>query len=501
MALTQCWLVRTPYKNLFFSHKWHFHSQTPKALDPLIQNPPKAVDFADMANIYLGTDADEYEYYHDPELRRLAKEVKWREREQARREAQTLDANIANTNLRTGADAFEGYDGPEISVLAEQVIRFDREKVEREAQTLEAVGPRLLPTIDVVESTVADSSLSAADLLDSKVDEIQDQALDGIPSTVKDTTPEIISIAGTWIDELQDPTSGVNVYTVEDKTLDTPDILASERDEGQEPGSVAIVSTVVLKTRIPTSDMQLAALEMDTGLQFFHGDTSIEKLSLTLTDYSAKPLESARPNEAIEESDSFSVGQVLQFLGSLHSEDGDWVGLELKEASGNTDGIFNGNRYFECPHGHGLFVKRGIIGKNGDETTPKPIKATTREANHIQSLDSGPSDISHAPSPTVGDIQDMISDVVSDTSVSRLHGESDTAYIARLDFQLEIVSAQTLVVKLLNRDREMAEERVRQQERKQEYPRVHTDGTQGVDLAHTGTSVPIHLPQQASRST
>ena len=457
-----------------------------------------------MANIYLGTVADEYDFYRDPELRRLAKEVKWREREEARREAQTLDANKANTNLRTTADAFEGYNGPEISVLAEQVIRFDREKAEREAQTLEAVGPRLLPTLDVVKSTVADSSLSAADLLDSKVDEIQDQALEGIPSTVKDTTPEIISIAGTWIDERQDPASGVNVYTVEDKTLDTPDILASRRDEGQEPGSVAIVSTVVLKARIPASDMQLAAPEIDTGLQFFDGDISIEKLSLTLTDYSAKPLESARHDEALEESDSFSVGQVLQFrqatiryLGSLHSEDGDWVGLELKEASGNTDGIFNGKRYFECPHGYGLFVKRGIIGKNGDETTPEPTKATTRETNHIQSLNLGPSDVSYAPSPTVGDIQDMISGA---SSVSRLHGESDAAYIARLDFRLEILSAQVLVVKLSNRNREITQERVRQHEREQEYPSVHTDGSQGVGLAQTGTSVPVHLPQQASKS-
>jgi len=464
MALTQCWLVRAPYKNLFFSHRWYFHSQTPKALDPLIQNPPKAVDFADMANIYLGTVADEYDFYRDPELRRLAKEVKWREREEARREAQTLDANIANTNLRTTADDFEGYDGSEISILAEQVIRFDREKAEREAQTLEAVGPRLFPTLDAVESTVADSSLSAADLLDSKVDEIQDQALDGIPSTVKDTTPEIISIAGTWINELQDPASGVNVYMVEDKTLVTPDILASGRDEGQEPGSVAIVSRVILKARIPASDMQLTALEMDIGLQVFDEDDSIKKLSLTLTEYSAKPLESARHDEAIEESDSFSVGQLLQFrqatiryLGSLHSEDGDWVGLELKEASGNTDGIFNGKRYFECPHSHGLFVKRGIIGKNGDETIPEPTKATTREANHIQSLDSGHSGISHAPSPTVGDIQDMVSDATSDTSVSRLHGESDTAYITRLEFLLKIKSAQTLVLKLLNRDREVTE--------------------------------------------
>jgi hypothetical protein len=460
-----------------------------------------------MANINLGTVADEYDFYRDPELRRLAKEVKWREREEARREAQTLDANMANTNLRTVADEYDLYRDPELRRLAKEVKWREREQARREAQTLEAVGPRLLPTIDVVESTVADSSLSAADLLDSKVDQIQDQALDGIPSTVKDTTPEIISIAGTWIDEMQDPASGVNVYTVEDKTLDTPDILASGRDEGQEPGSVAIVSTVVLKARIPASDMQLTALEMDTGLQFSHGDTSIEKLSLTLTDYSAKPLKSACHDEAIEESDSFSVGQVLQFrqatiryLGNLHSEDGDWVGLELKEASGNTDGIFNGKRYFECPRGHGLFVKRGIIGKNGDEPTPEPTKATTREANHIQSLDSGHSGISHAPSPTVGDIQDMISDPTSDTSVSRLHGESDAAYITRLEFHLKIKSAQTLDLKIINRDREVTKERVRQQEREQECPSVHTNGTQGVGLAQTRTSVPIHLPQQASRS-
>ncbi len=38
----------------------------------------------------------------------------------------------------------------------------------------------------------------------------------------------------------------------------------------------------------PELDMQLAALQMDTGLRFFDGDDSIEKLSLTLTDYLQK---------------------------------------------------------------------------------------------------------------------------------------------------------------------------------------------------------------------
>lgn len=44
-----------------------------------------------MANTNLGTGDNEYDSYHDPSLRRLANEVKRRERDEARREAQALD--------------------------------------------------------------------------------------------------------------------------------------------------------------------------------------------------------------------------------------------------------------------------------------------------------------------------------------------------------------------------------------------------------------------------
>ena len=89
----------------------------------------------------------------------------------------------------------------------------------------------------------------------------------------------------------------------------------------------------------------------------------------------------------------FQVGQIIEltdgrsatirFLGSPHFASGDWVGVELDDASGKNDGAVQGRRYFECSAGHGMFVKPGAITIVEDEATPKPVPRLNEKANGV----------------------------------------------------------------------------------------------------------------------
>ncbi len=81
------------------------------------------------------------------------------------------------------------------------------------------------------------------------------------------------------------------------------------------------------------------------------------------------------------EPSEFQVGQtvelqdgrtaIVRFVGSAHFAGGDWVGVELDDATGKNDGAVQGERYFDCESGHGMFVRPGVT-KVIDQPTPKP---------------------------------------------------------------------------------------------------------------------------------
>eukprot|EP00049_Salpingoeca_infusionum_P006334 m.105252 g.105252 ORF g.105252 m.105252 type:complete len:602 (+) comp13276_c0_seq1:229-2034(+) len=48
---------------------------------------------------------------------------------------------------------------------------------------------------------------------------------------------------------------------------------------------------------------------------------------------------------------------VIKYLGKTDLGPGEWVGLELKERVGKHNGFVQGQRYFECPPGHGVFAR------------------------------------------------------------------------------------------------------------------------------------------------
>lgn len=47
---------------------------------------------------------------------------------------------------------------------------------------------------------------------------------------------------------------------------------------------------------------------------------------------------------------------IVRYAGGLVAKDGDWVGVELDNAVGNTSGLFKGIQYFHCRDHHGIFT-------------------------------------------------------------------------------------------------------------------------------------------------
>lgn len=87
---------------------------------------------------------------------------------------------------------------------------------------------------------------------------------------------------------------------------------------------------------------------------------------------------------------SNAVKATVQFVGNTHFAPGDWIGIELEDASGKNDGAVQGQRYFNCPPGHGMFI-RPSIPKIVDESTPKPTARPNGKANGVATNGKPPS--------------------------------------------------------------------------------------------------------------
>ncbi|KAL8831802.1 MAG: hypothetical protein Q9191_000657 [Dirinaria sp. TL-2023a] len=73
--------------------------------------------------------------------------------------------------------------------------------------------------------------------------------------------------------------------------------------------------------------------------------------------------------QAVELSDGRTA--IVHYIGSTQFAAGDWVGVELEDASGKNDGSVQGQRYFTCEPGHGMFIKPAAA-KALEQSTPKP---------------------------------------------------------------------------------------------------------------------------------
>ncbi|KAI4100737.1 MAG: hypothetical protein LQ339_005415 [Xanthoria mediterranea] len=83
----------------------------------------------------------------------------------------------------------------------------------------------------------------------------------------------------------------------------------------------------------------------------------------------------------------------VQFVGQTQFAAGGWIGVVLDNATGKNDGSVQGQRYFDCPPRHGMFVRPTAINIL-DQPTPKangrvPSKANGEGPTKRQSVAAG----------------------------------------------------------------------------------------------------------------
>ncbi|KAJ5755471.1 hypothetical protein N7533_005014 [Penicillium manginii] len=78
----------------------------------------------------------------------------------------------------------------------------------------------------------------------------------------------------------------------------------------------------------------------------------------------------------------------VRFLGTTHFAVGDWIGVELDDATGKNDGQVQGERYFHCEPGYGMFIRPTAIAAVLEQPTreskqsvkPAPATAASRQS-------------------------------------------------------------------------------------------------------------------------
>jgi len=95
---------------------------------------------------------------------------------------------------------------------------------------------------------------------------------------------------------------------------------------------------------------------------------------------------------------NFEVGQTVElqdgriatvrYVGNAHFAAGDWIGVELDDISGKNDGSVQGQRYFDCEPGKGMFL-RPAVATVIDQPTPRPIKKSNGVAVKSRQLVAG----------------------------------------------------------------------------------------------------------------
>ena len=121
------------------------------------------------------------------------------------------------------------------------------------------------------------------------------------------------------------------------------------------------------------------------------------------------------PSLAVGQKIELNDGRVatIRFVGTTAFQTGDWVGVELEEATGKNDGSVKGERYFQCDQGYGMFLRPSGVRQVLQDARPKakaagngPLaKGGSSTVNGLkrQSLENGPgsraSAITGSPTP------------------------------------------------------------------------------------------------------
>ncbi len=83
---------------------------------------------------------------------------------------------------------------------------------------------------------------------------------------------------------------------------------------------------------------------------------------------------------------------VVKFIGRTEFSSGDWIGVALVDPCGKNNGSVAGVQYFDCPEGHGLFVKGAQVKlvdnaiKSSDASTSSQGQALGSKWDRIAAL-------------------------------------------------------------------------------------------------------------------
>lgn len=84
---------------------------------------------------------------------------------------------------------------------------------------------------------------------------------------------------------------------------------------------------------------------------------------------------------------------IVRFVGNLHFTTGEWVGVELENATGKNDGSAKGERYFECAPGYGIFLRPTMIACAVEhQSQPMPSSGGSVNVQPVREMSS-----SHIP--------------------------------------------------------------------------------------------------------
>lgn len=72
---------------------------------------------------------------------------------------------------------------------------------------------------------------------------------------------------------------------------------------------------------------------------------------------------------------------IVRFIGTTSFAVGDWIGVELTDATGKNDGAVQGERYFECEPGFGMFIRPTAVGAVLQQP-PRESKQTARAGSN-----------------------------------------------------------------------------------------------------------------------
>jgi hypothetical protein len=89
----------------------------------------------------------------------------------------------------------------------------------------------------------------------------------------------------------------------------------------------------------------------------------------------------------------------VRFIGATSFADGEWIGVELTDDTGKNDGSVQGERYFDCEPGFGMFVRPTAVASVIERPvrTAKPAAKQPAGTAPSQSRSRAQSGISGAP--------------------------------------------------------------------------------------------------------